>query len=271
MADWSNTCPVILDDTSFTELLDFLLNKHRQACTLLVCSTRAIFVEDLRQCIIKDATAARHSAEATGTSTDPIDLGTQPAPPSSPSDAPIDLSEIHHPLLVPTLHLLSVSKPITTFFTPDVPHTLAQLSRLALVTPSSDPTSSFPRLLVIISAIHQHRGTASWSAQGLARFFAAASRAASKTGSKLVLVERGPQDDAPVAVGDNEDEDEDLFAEERGHQSLWNEEIGMLNVTTRSFGVGEKGWKGRTVSLRRIAGRWGCGVVHRDVSFGREV
>lgn len=36
----------------------------------------------------------------------------------------------------------------------------------------------------------------------------------------------------------------------------WDEEVSMLNVTTKSFGAGERGWVGRTVAVRTVAGRW---------------
>ena len=47
-------------------------------------------------------------------------------------------------------------------------------------------------------------------------------------------------------------------AEETEEQasSVWDEEVSMLNVTTKTFGAGERGWVGRTVSIRRVAGRW---------------
>ena len=41
-----------------------------------------------------------------------------------------------------------------------------------------------------------------------------------------------------------------------GVTNPWDEEVSILNVTTKSFGVGERGWVGRTVKLRTVAARW---------------
>lgn len=38
--------------------------------------------------------------------------------------------------------------------------------------------------------------------------------------------------------------------------SPWDEEISILNVTTKSFGAGDRGWVGRTVTIRRVAERY---------------
>lgn len=36
----------------------------------------------------------------------------------------------------------------------------------------------------------------------------------------------------------------------------WDDEVSILNVTTKSFGAGERGWVGRTVKVRAVVGRW---------------
>lgn len=48
--------------------------------------------------------------------------------------------------------------------------------------------------------------------------------------------------------------------DERDESSPWDEQLSMLNVTTKTFGIGERGWVGRTVSVRQVAGRW-CDFV----------
>ena len=47
----------------------------------------------------------------------------------------------------------------------------------------------------------------------------------------------------------------------------WEEEVSILNVTTKSFGAGERGWVGRTVTVRAVVGRW---CVFRDMRAGDE-
>lgn len=43
--------------------------------------------------------------------------------------------------------------------------------------------------------------------------------------------------------------------------SPWDEQLSILNVTTKTFGVGDRGWVGRTVSIRQVAERW-CEFVN---------
>ena len=38
--------------------------------------------------------------------------------------------------------------------------------------------------------------------------------------------------------------------------NAWDDEVSILNVTTKSFAAGERGWVGRTVKVRAVAGRW---------------
>jgi len=121
-------------------------------------------------------------------------------------------------------------------------------------------------LLAILNPIAIHKPTSAFSAQGLNRTFAAAVETALYLGQTLVMAEC--RDGSGGAAFEDSDEMElvehgaagpltkDKEVTQRSDASPWDEEVSMLNVTTKSFGVGEKAWVGRTVSVRRIAERW---------------
>ncbi|KAF2152552.1 hypothetical protein K461DRAFT_294207 [Myriangium duriaei CBS 260.36] len=248
---WSTSTPIVLDKASLTELLELILNNHGPSSRIVICSTKEVFLSELYSAIIQDSIEQQQRADA-GTSNNPINLATQNNPDSPPSS----IIQQHH-LLTPTLNLLSSSRTLKTAFCPDVPHTLAHLTHLSLQGPAQDtPGNTTLPILTIVNPISQHRGTISFSAQGLARFFSAAVHTAHVLGAKLVIVECG----APVSEPQQgRDGDEDLFMPppvENVPESVWDEEVSMLNVTTKTFGAGQRGWQGRTVQLRRIAERW---------------
>lgn len=206
-----------------------------------------------------------------------------------------------HPLLSPTLHLLSSTRDITVAFCPELPHLHAYLSALLSrhQGPSKDPSttlhpptqaqntsSSEPckqPMLAILNPIALHKSTSAFSAQGLSKFFAAAVDTAYHLNRHLLIAEcssavrskrtdhhasdvedetypihRGPE------IGDGQDDGETR----QSSASPWDEEVSILNVTTKSFGVGDRGWVGRTVSLRRMAERW-CVFRKIDVKDDR--
>lgn len=69
-------------------------------------------------------------------------------------------------------------------------------------------------------------------------------------------VEReGDEVDGVVRTGEGEGE-RGFEAEDGKRRSVWDEEVSILNVTTRSFGAGERGWVGRTVAVSGVVGRW---------------
>ncbi|KAK5688524.1 hypothetical protein LTS10_000502 [Elasticomyces elasticus] len=110
------------------------------------------------------------------------------------------------------------------------------------------------RILAIANLIHLHRPTSAFSAQGLNRTYAGAVEAAFRSHSKLVTAEC--LEAAKLAAKDTDAEGEMLDVADPRTSSVWDEEVSILKVTTKSFGAGERGWVGRTVKLRTIAARW---------------
>ncbi|KAK1823584.1 hypothetical protein LTR12_001995 [Friedmanniomyces endolithicus] len=117
-----------------------------------------------------------------------------------------------------------------------------------------DPAAG-TRILAIVNLINLHRPTSAFSAQGLNRTLSGAVEAAHDTGAKLVFAECTEstislaEDGMPAQGGEPSNEPPPPT-------SIWDEEVSILNVTTKSFGAGERGWVGRTVKLRTIAARW---------------
>ena len=134
-------------------------------------------------------------------------------------------------------------------------------------------------ILALLNPICLHRGTPHFSAQGLSRTFAAAVEAAARNGQRLVVAEcpsrvtaevrqmvlAGPEplrlqaltaraEEERAAAERDADEGYEGLAEEG--EDPWEVEVGILNVTTRRFGGGERGWVGRTVKARAVAERW---------------
>jgi hypothetical protein len=50
--------------------------------------------------------------------------------------------------------------------------------------------------------------------------------------------------------------DEDMLDGGLRITDAWDQDLSMLNITTKTFGAGERAWVGRTVRIRQVAGRW---------------
>jgi hypothetical protein len=226
---------------------------------LVVCASKNVFVEQLHATCL-DSSINNDDEHPTENIIEP-----EPKEHSKP-----DL----HPLLKqPTLHQLATSRKIKLVFCPELVHLRAYLSTLA-IPPTSQPENNQTTednnyntpLLTILNPINQHRATSSFSAQGLNRTFALAVEAAHATQTQLLMVEcpslGRPRDNAESLR--DADYDFDFETDTAAAQPLppaaaadiWNEEVSILNVTTKSFGAGGRGWVGRTVTIRRVAERW---------------
>lgn len=168
-----------------------------------------------------------------------------------------------HPLLTPTLHLLKSTLPIRLAFCPSLEALRAHLAvyrtnHAGEVNVSGDARE--PQLC-ILNMLALHRETTSFSAQGISRTLASAVEAAARCGQKLVISEF-------PAPSDSNNEDD---AEADVDRDPWSEQLSILNVTTKSFGVGSRGWAGRTVSARAVAERWCRFERYRRVQARQEV
>ncbi|KAH0238769.1 hypothetical protein KCV06_g382, partial [Aureobasidium melanogenum] len=197
-------------------------NKH-----LIICSTRDAFLQSLLYEITQESQIDHNTA---------LDL------------------------LTPTLSNLHNSRNVQVTFCSDLTNLRAYLatlkypSQLAQVESETEGTlDKTYSLLMILNPIQIHEHTLSYSAQGFNRTFAAIVDAAHYLGHQLVMVQCiNPEDEYETGV----QEDEDMLGGQRTLTNPWDQDVSMLNITTKTFGTGERGWVGRTVKIRQVAKRW---------------
>jgi hypothetical protein len=253
--------PTALTSTTLPGFLQNLLENHIAPTKLIVCASETTFIRQLHASTEAEKAQQAQEADAEAEGLDP-------------AKAQRIASSIH-PLAIPTIHQIFTTRTVNVTFC----ETLAQLqaylsvygirnSEIGYDTGNSnhrqDGGNDVP-ILGLLCAIQLHRGTASFSAQGLSRTLASAVEAAHRAGQKLVLIEY-PSMLLPPEAGEDEDKDEDMFDDGRTNleedltpgqeKSIWEEQLAILNVTTKSFGAGERGWVGRTVKVRKVVGRW---------------
>lgn len=248
-------------------LIDFihLITQHETAgATLIICASRQTFLVQLQNSVVGKCHALNQNEAIQ-----------EDHPPESMSrlvQHPAD-----HPLFARTLNLLAISRRIRLFFCPSVAAFHAQIATMSAPSLSSERESA-PHILAILNLIHMHRTTASYSAQGLGKAFAAGVEAAWRSKHRLIFFEY-PESvmPAPMSLANDSsdpvdephtsdmevDNNEELTNAATGPASAiapenpWQEQVQILNATTKTFGnVGNRGWMGRTVRIADIAARW---------------
>lgn len=228
--------PMALPPMLCSSFIDYVLKFHRTPTTLIVCSTREAFLEDLL---------------------DSIKL-THPQEPQT-SQASDDQASQHH-FLLPTIHLIANAQSIHLVFVPTLPHLRAYLATHEVASKSSQAISgtvhspSQHALLALWGLAYLHRSTAENSAQGLSRTLALAVEAASHGEQRLVLAE--PLDVHGEAAMENAEAAEDVPVES------WKEQVPCLSGSVR-FGGEERVWAGKTIEVGRIVAKW-CRFVKLD-------
>lgn len=263
----STPTPLVLDQCTTERLVRFVIDNHRSPTTLIICSTRDAFIQEFLT-ELHPLSNRRHHEPQDDHVMDPELESAQGQYPGS----------ILSPLLTPTLNLLSAIRSIRVAFCPELTHLLAYLSKLSQSHLTSTAVSDRPDappharpLLAILDPIRLHKPTSSFSAQGFNRTFAAAVDTAHRLGQQLIMAERitsnvmqsGPIN-LEVDLQDRNGEGSEGDDHTQRSASPWDEELSMLNVTTKTFGAGERGWVGRTVRIRQIAQRWCESVVLSD-------
>lgn len=221
--------PAVLDGLSLSGLVQYVLDQHGSPSTLVVCGTKEAFLKQLIAATAQDESAFRNQARQLRTE--------------------------------PNLRLLSTSRTVRLAFCPDITHLRAYLAtytghQFDKHGPDMSSSGNKKRILAILNSIQLHRATSAFSAQGLNRTFSAAVEAAHHTSSSLVIAECPVHSPEPALDDSVTDDADGQPLEHPAPQSLWEEEVSILNVTTKSFGAGERGWVGRTVKLRTVAERW---------------
>ena len=209
---------VIYHDNAL-KLLQDILHSQRGCTTLIICSTRKQFLKQL-----VSSTSAHQPFQAAAVDeniqNDESSGGMQP-----------------HPLLIPTLQLLSNSKAVKLAFCPTFNTLRAYLSSFtAPALAKSNPRAS----LLITDLVLVHHATSEFSVQGLMCSFASAVEAAARNDMDLQLCECN--------------DILDLQNPDRGPR-LWDAHVPLLSGSVRMRGDDAE-WSRRVVSVRSIAGRW---------------
>lgn len=224
----SSLRPLVLSPALPTELLHYVVHCHVYPTTLIICTSKADFLDGL----IDHVHHAHPSASGT---------------PESGAGEP-DAGLRRHPLRdPPSLHQLAVSRHIRTVYVPTVTHLHAYLSifspeqsKVAAPPDSFSSTAQEPPHLILYGAVELHRHTSEWSAQGLNHTAAAVADTGHRLGWRVALVE--PRGHEP----------------ERAFEGLLTERLPIVGGGTRrrGFDSDEGGWSGRTVEVGRILSRW---------------
>jgi hypothetical protein len=239
------------------ELLTYILTHQAYPTTLIICQPRATFLSSLLNSIKHTSPAPQHLQEQEQ----------EQRGPSSPSHPPKPFQPPErHPLLIPTLHQIAISRFLHLAFIPTVSHLRAYLSVFPPPSDKLPPDGNFDKpgknnpLLVVYGILELHRDTSEWSAQGLGNTLAGLVEAGSRTKRRVVILEEmSLRDGGEVEVSEDSREDE-----ERGEDTKkrvgngWEERVPILSGSVRRAGFENEdgGWSGRTVEVGRILGRW---------------
>lgn len=210
--------PIVIEIRSARDFLQYVLDHHAPPSTLVVCSSKADFLETLQLTEAVEGVMDRSGVE-------------------QKEHIREDGTAAQTQHFAPTLRLLSASRTLKLAFCPDITHLRAYLA--CLTTDNSIETSkqnapdgalrmqhAVP-MLAILNPIELHRPTSAFSAQGLNRTLSIAVEAAHRNQRKLVLTETASE--------------------------AWNEELSILNVTNKRLGELAVG---RTVTAKAVAERW---------------
>ena len=226
-----NTTPAILPCMKILDFLEHIQNSHVAPTTVIICSPRESFLDDLAISMSEMNLGGEGNEEST------------------------------HPFMVPTLHQLATSRTVTMAFTPTLAHLRAYF---AVFKPDSEPRpemepqrqgNSLP-LLAIYGFLELHRSTSEYSAQGLSRTLAIAIEAAIAARRRLIISE------SPKLRASEELMEADEADEAYGVDLLnpWREQIPLLTGSIRLGGREDRTWAGRTVEAARVVRRW-CNFI----------
>lgn len=243
--------PLVVEKANILTFIQLVLDQHTAPSLLVVCTTKDAFVEELHAATLQSTSEEQQTCDD-GNDDHAEEAANRPA-------------NVVQPWTVPSLRLLSTSRTVKVAFCPDITHLRGYLAtyHLRLSNQGQDQVANQAHaqaetagsILAILNPIQLHRPTSAFSAQGINRTLSIAVEAAHHTGSRLVMAECPSELPQPATEPDHVDLDE-AQPERVAMESPWDEEVSMLNVTTKGFNAGERGWVGRTVETRTIAERW---------------
>ncbi|OJJ50883.1 hypothetical protein ASPZODRAFT_21392 [Penicilliopsis zonata CBS 506.65] len=216
-----------------TDFLDYLLHDSERETTLVVCSSRERFLEQLYAAI--HLSQPDHGAEEPHEQADG-DVSSQGFP-------DISLSKYQR-LLTKTIGLLGRSRRVKLVFCQTVETLRAYISVLPVVWAKHAPASGEQQvrqpLLAVLNLLELHRLSSEFSAQGLSRTLATMVEMAASVGSDLLLCEC--RDATGVSGIDS-------------GQRLWFGNVPILSSAIR-IGGDDGAWSGHGVPVIRVVQRW---------------
>jgi len=242
--------PLVLEDASLTEFVRYILDRHENLSTLVVCGTKDDFLA-----------AFRDTAEREARSDEPQATRSESPGVTHNHFATQRVASLQDAWTAATLRMLATSRTVKVVFCPDITHLRAYLATHAVQRYGNRTTTEVDskRTLALLNPLAIHRPTSAFSAQGLNRTFSGAVEAAYASDSRLIIAECDHYATRDRRNFDTSVQTLDAEVRDAAQQlaiSVWDEEVSILNVTTKSFGAGERGWVGRTVRVRDIAERW---------------
>lgn len=279
---------LVLSPALPSELLTYILDHHVYPTTLIICSSRAEFLESLVNEMIpsdRPVPDARRISEEYNITNNNTTLPEPQAHKQSPRPPPPPDPNIR--LLSSPLYQLSISRHIRTIYTPTVTHLR---SYLAVFSPNSSttipppppsfrsPTTRRPPHLILYGLVALHRDTSEWSAQGLGTTCAAVAETSRRLGWRAEVIDPPPPPAPSLYQQPPEDDDDgheqqslhdetdgdDSRSRARGEEALrqlLREKVPILSggVALRPglFDADEGGgWSGRVVEIGRVLSRW---------------
>jgi len=237
--------PIVLSPALPSELLSCIVAYCVHPTTLIVCSSRADFLSSLINDIHR---SSGHE--------DPLFDDLPPGEEQTKQDGPSTPTVAARRLLQAPLYQVAIARHIRMVFVPTVSHLralLAVFSREDSAVPEPPPPPPPPArpvpsllgsgsekrrpLLVVYGFLELHRHTSEWSAQGLG-------------GTAAMLVEAARREAFRAVVVDSRGG--------RGREAAPREVVPVLSGSARREGpdAEDGGWRGRTVEVRRVLGRW---------------
>ncbi|EER38287.1 conserved hypothetical protein [Histoplasma capsulatum var. duboisii H88] len=219
--------PSVRSLDSAPDYVEYLLSRDASTTTLIVCSTRDAFLQQLYTSIAPTAPGAEQ--------------------PSSPQNGHHgDSHKCSHRRLFNTIGSIARAKRLTLAFCPSLEHFRAYISVFRcpqLLSPQQECSHLSYRkrpVLAVLGLVSLHYDTSQFSAQGIAKNLALAVEIAAREMVDLTLCEC-------VAVG----------REGASGSSLWDADVPLLSGQTLATVTGGNSANlGRTVKVKQVAKRW---------------
>lgn len=283
--------PSVLHPVALPGFLRHLIDHHAAPTSLVVCSSRDAFEQHLLYCLESSRSSKSVAPEGVqDAKSGPEDQQRSSPLPSAISDEFL-LPTLHNLSSTSTIRLVFC----TSLESLRAYLSLLATSATDKPSTPSDSVPGQPKsnddaypALALLNPVALHKETTSHSAQGLSRTLAIAVEAAAHRRQRLLIAEcpvpyhlrerrhtdwadevDGQEfgtEDNDGAGGQGAEAGEREVGAEPGdvhmggimleEEDPWAEKLSILNVTTKSFGLGDRAWLGRTVSARQVAERW---------------